>query len=106
MFGVNRGAHSRSSVWDNVQEKFKTFTQPLTKEYVEWLQELIVSPQVWIVKEVTDMQLPEGSDNADRYMLVAINIIKNSYKLHSTEKNVHYIEFQYSLSDNNLTQQF
>ena len=106
MFGVNRGAHSRSSVWDNVQEKFKTFTQPLTKEYVEWLQELIVSPQVWIVKEVTDMQLPDGSDNADRYMLVAINIIKNSYKLHSTEKNVHYIEFQYSLSDNNLTQQF
>ena len=52
------------------------------------------------------MQLPDGSDNADRYMLVAINIIKNSYKLHSTEKNVHYIEFQYSLSDNNLTQQF
>jgi hypothetical protein len=102
-FGTIRGQHANSSLLNSRKETFTTFSQPLVKKYSNWLEELIVSPQVWIVKDVTDWATKTSIANNNK-RLVAINIIKGSYKLHSTEKNTNFIEFKYNLSENDLTQ--
>jgi hypothetical protein len=57
-----------------------------------------------VVEDIKDYQ---GNKNLLFYNtkgLVAINILKGSYKLHNTEKGRHFIEFKYTLSENTTTQ--
>jgi hypothetical protein len=46
----------------------------------------------------------DDANNFYTTVLVAINIIKGSYKMHTTENGRHYIEFKYTLSENTLVQ--
>lgn len=101
-FDLKRGQHNTTNLWNSKKEIYSIFTQPLTKEYAIWLEELIMSPQVWVVKDIKDFQNSDGV--VDGKGLVAINILKGSYKTFSTEKNVHFIEFKYTLSENTITQ--
>jgi len=102
-FDVLRGQHSTTNLYNSRKQLFTTFSQPLTTEQANWLEELIVSPMVWVIREIKDY----ASGNKDFYGhvgLVAVNIIKGSFKLHTTERNVHFIEFKYTLSENTLVQ--
>ncbi len=106
-FGTKRGQHNMTNLWNNRKDTFSLFSQPLTKEFALWVEELIMSPQVWVVEDIVDHQaantlFPElpVTDTG----LVAVNILKGSYKLHTTEKNVNFIEFKYALSENTITQ--
>ena len=108
-FGIKKGQHNITNLWNSRKETFSIFSQPLTKEFALWVEELIVSPQVWIVKKTEDFL--DGSAGGCLFnigysdiQLVAINIDKGSYKLHTTEKNVSFVEFKYSLSENTLIQ--
>jgi len=105
-FGTIRGQHASSSLWNTKKEVYTMFTQPVTRKYAEWLEELVVSPQAWVCREVEGWQdyMIAGMSSANGKMLLAINIIKGSYKMYSTEKNLHYVEFKYTLSENSLTQ--
>lgn len=101
-FGLIRGQHNITNLWSTRKEMNTVFTQPVSKEYATWLEELIVSPQVWVVKDIKDY-----SGSATLYEnkgLVAINILKGSYNLHNTENGRHFIEFKYTLSENTTTQ--
>jgi hypothetical protein len=101
-FGVSLGEHSTTNLWTERKEKISVFSQPLRTDWAIWLEELVVSPQVWIEEEVehnySDLPWPRNRQ------LVPIIIDKGSFKIYSTEDNVHYIEFKYELSDNTLTQ--
>lgn len=99
-FDLLRGQHNNTNLWGSRKENYSIFSQPLTKEYAIWLEELIMSPQAWIVKDIKDFQ----NSNYSKKGLVAINILKGSYNTYSTEKNVHFIEFKYTLSENTITQ--
>lgn len=106
-FGVIRGQHNITNLWNDRKELTTLFSQPVSKEEAVWLDELIMSPQVWIIKDVKDFQ--EGDDGAFQMPyqekgLVAINILKGSYKLHNSEKGRHFLEFKYTLSENTITQ--
>jgi len=103
-FGRKVGEHNITNLWNSRKDTFTIFTQPLTKEYALWIEELIVSPQVWIIKKAKNYPVTATSNDNDGIQLVAINIDKGSYKLHTTEKNVNYVELKYSLSENTLIQ--
>ena len=103
-FGLLRGQHNITNLWNSRQELHSVFSQPVSKEYAMWLEELIVSPQVWVVKDIKGYQdIPGFSSPYLKKGLVAINILKGSYKLHNTEKGRHFIEFNYALSENTIT---
>ena len=102
-FGIMSGQHSVTNVWTDRQESYSVITQPLTKDVSEWIEELIVSPQVWIEvdqieNETIDFPWPSNKT------IIPIVIDTGSYSVYSTEDNVHFVEFKYSLSDNTLTQ--
>tara|TARA_R110000764_G_scaffold128843_1_gene216591 strand:- start:9882 stop:11231 length:1350 start_codon:yes stop_codon:yes gene_type:complete len=99
-FDLLRGQHNTTNLWSSRKETYSVFSQPVTKEYAIWLEELIMSPQAWIVKDIKDYQHNLFSGKG----LLAINILKGSYKTYSTEKNVHFVEFKYTLSENTITQ--
>ena len=106
-FGLKRGQHNMTNLWNDRKELTTIFSQPISKEYAIWLDELIMSPQVWIIKDIKDYQ--EGDNNLfnmpyQNKGLVAINILKGSYKLHNSENGRHFIEFKYTLSENTITQ--
>lgn len=101
-FGVSPGEHSTTNVWTQRTESFSVTTQPLTTEWVEWLEELVVSPQVWV--EVEQENINNDISYPKNKTLIPIVIDTGSYKVYSTEDNVHYVEFKYALSDNTLTQ--
>lgn len=110
--GQVRGKHSVKSLQNARKEIYKVFTQPVNKEYAVWLQELVSSPQVWICEEIEDFNR-EGAVGLESFLwtqggekLKAINIIKSSYKIHTTEKRINYLEFKYTLSENSLVQKF
>ena len=103
-FGILRGQHSRTNLWNKRKQVFSVFSQPLSKDEVDWLEELIVSPLVWITQNITDIDPDKSIANFNRSGLVAVNILKGSYKMHTTEKNRHYIEFKYTLSENTIVQ--
>tara|TARA_B100001094_G_scaffold226330_1_gene220746 strand:- start:10008 stop:11357 length:1350 start_codon:yes stop_codon:yes gene_type:complete len=102
------GEHNITNLWNSRKDTFTIFTQPLTKEYALWIEELIVSPEVWIIKKTDNFSsILTGTALDVEYndlQLVAINIDKGSYKLHTTEKNVNFVELKYSLSENTLIQ--
>ena len=101
-YGMLQGEHSTTNLYTERQESFSVFSQPLSRDWVEWLEELIVSPQAWIELE------QENTQGIIRYpfntRLVPIVIDKGSYKVYSTEDNMQFIEFKYKLSDSTLTQ--
>ena len=101
-FGLIPGEHSKTNVWTQRTEKFSVFSQPLTKRWAKWLEELIVSPQVWI--EVEQQNIGSDIVYPKNKQLVPVVIDTGSYKTYTTEDNTHYIEFKYQLSDNTLTQ--
>jgi hypothetical protein len=103
-FGLKRGQHNITNLWGNRKEMNTIFTQPVSTEYATWLEELIVSPQVWVVEDIKDYQGDPAMLFYNTKGLVAINILKGSYKLHNTEKGRHFIEFKYTLSENTTTQ--
>ena len=93
-----------TNLWGSRKDTFSVFTQKVTKEYAVWLEELISSPQVWVVEDIKDFQNTSPQLGYENKGLVAINIIKGSYKVFNTENNMHYIEFKYTLSENTITQ--
>jgi hypothetical protein len=101
-FGVKNGQHSTTNLWNDREDNFSVFSQPLTDTQAVWLEELIVSPEAWIVRRVDDSAEPVASENGN--VLVAIVIDKGSYQIYNTEDNVNYIEFKYKLSEHTLTQ--
>jgi hypothetical protein len=100
-FGTMVGQHSTTNLWNDRKDEFSVFSQAVTDEQAQWLEELIVSPQVWIIKP-TDSPYSVSTGYDEK--LVAIVIDKASYNIYNTEKNVSYIEFKYSLSEHTLTQ--
>ena len=102
-FGVVRGQHNTTNLWGTRNEVISVFSQPLSREQVKWIEEMIMSPQVWITIKVSDFVQDEGGELSDMG-LTAINIIKGSYKLYSTDRNRSFIEFKYKFSESTLTQ--
>ncbi len=96
------GEHSTTNLWNDRKDSFKVFSQPLTRDKAEWLEELIISPQVWIVENQDGIFEPNG--NGSDNILVAIVIDKGSYAIYNTEENVSYLEFNYYYSEPTLTQ--
>lgn len=103
-FDLLRGQHNMTNLWGSRKDTFSVFTQKVSKEYAVWLEELISSPQVWIVEDIKDFQNTSPQLGYENKGLVAINILKGSYKVFNTENNMHYIEFKYTLSENTITQ--
>lgn len=101
-FAIISGEHSTTNVWTKRTESFSVFSQPLTTEWVKWLEELIVSPQVWV--EIEQENLHSDIEFPKNKTLVPIVIDTGSYKTYSSENGTHFIEFKYKLSDNTLTQ--
>lgn len=103
-FDLIRGQHNVTNLWNSRKEMHTVFSQPLSKEYSIWLEELIMSPQVWLVEDIEGYQGDNNSFDFYSQGLVAVNIIKGSYKLYNTEKNTNFMEFKYTLSENTITQ--
>ena len=103
--GLLRGQHNITNLWNTRKEMHTVFSQPVSTQQADWLEELIVSPQVWIIKDIKDYYGNSSFLNpAPTKGLQAINIIKSTYKLHTTEKGVHFIEFKYTPSENTSIQ--
>tara|TARA_R110002074_G_scaffold49585_3_gene126498 strand:+ start:5384 stop:6730 length:1347 start_codon:yes stop_codon:yes gene_type:complete len=103
-FDLLRGQHNITNLWNSKKEIYSIFSQKVTKEYAIWLEELIISPQVWVIEDVKDYQNSNPSLGYENKGLVAVNILKGSFNVINTENNMHYIEFKYSLSENTITQ--
>ena len=99
-FAVMRGQHSSTNLWIDRKDSFSVLSQPVTKKEAIWLEELVTSPQVWVVVDVPKYGATHPNQQCG---LQAINIDKSSFNIYSTENNVHYIEFKYSLSENTQT---
>ena len=98
-FGTLVGQHSETNLWGDREDSFTVFSQALTDEQCFWLEELIVSPEVWVCENVDKTMRRTATTDA----LVAIVIDKASYQVFSTEKNVNYMEFKYHYSEPTLT---
>lgn len=99
-------SHCNTNLWTSRTESFTVTTQPLNKEWANWVEELIVSPQVWIEVEYDNIRDAEYAETYPRNnQLIPVLIDPGSYKIYSTEDNMHFVEFKYKLSDNTLTQQ-
>ena len=92
--GQGRGSHGRKTLWNEREDVHSVISQPLTREYTRWLEQLIASPQVW-VKRVLEQSDAETGNN----YLTPVNIEQGSYAVHNTEDNVNYVEFKYRLSN-------
>ena len=103
-FGIMRGQHNTTNLWGKRQEMITVFSQPLSREQVKWIEEMIMSPQVWITTKIEDFVTDLARNTYQNIGLTAINIIKGSYKLYSTDKNRSFIEFKYKFSESTLTQ--
>ena len=103
-FDLLRGQHNNTNLWNSKKEIFSIFSQKVTKQYAIWLEELIMSPQVWVVEDIKDFQNTNPGVGYDNKGLLAINILKGSFNVFNTENNMHYIEFKYKLSENTITQ--
>lgn len=107
-FGLIRGQHNNTNLWNSRKETFSVFSQPLSKEHAIYVEELISSPQAWIIRDIKDVFSTDDTINPDQPWakkgLVAINIIKGSFKIYNTEKSRSFVEFKYTLSENTITQ--
>jgi|TARA_R110002074_G_scaffold1973_3_gene11880 hypothetical protein len=100
----DRGSHSRKKLWTSREDIFSVITQPLTTEYATWLEELATSPQVWIQDDINWNQSKDNFNIFNQKFLRPIIINSESYTIHNTEDNVHYIEFKYRFSNEITTQ--
>ncbi len=105
----NASAPGLSNLQNKRTDTYKIISQPLTKRWTEWLQELITSPMVWVEDFVEGMEVMTNTgqqlvtqDNAEELgtfiwpsKLNPIIIDKASYNVYNTEDNVHYMEFKY-----------
>ena len=107
-FGVWKGQHSTMSLWTDRTDEFSVTTQPLVKEQAVWLEELVTSPEVWIVHEGIDMYnnrvSPYGMDSNQPKRLVPVMITPGSYEVYSTKDQIYYMKFSYTLSEKITTQ--
>lgn len=107
-FDTITGQHSTQRLWNKKVDSFSVFSQAVSPETADWLTELIVSPQVWIIEQQVGGfgngpgMIPPLESYGTR--LTPINIDAGSYKVHNTERRANYIEFKYKLSNNNLVQ--
>ena len=102
-FDLLRGQHNNTNLWNSKKEIFSIFSQKVTKQYAIWLEELIMSPQVWVVEDIKDFQNTNPGVGYDNKGLLAVNILKGSFNVFNTENNMHYIEFKYKLSEKTIT---
>ncbi len=100
-FGVIKGQHAATNLWNDRTDSFTVFSQPVTKKEAIWLDELVTSPQVWVSKKLDGKYNP--SRNGFDYVLQPVIIDKASYKTYSTEDNVNFLEFKYTLSEKTST---
>ena len=120
-FNRMKPAHQNQNLQTSRKDEYSVFSQPLTTDWAEWLQELITSPMVWIDEfrygTETNIFNPNNStlitpDNVVEVAkphlhpthLVPIIIDKSSFDIYTTEDNVHYIEFKYVKSNEITTQ--
>ena len=96
-FDVLRGQHSTTNLWIDRNDTFSVFSQPVTTKEAIWLEELVSSPQVWVVRDIAKYGITNPVQQSG---LQAIIIDKSSFNIYSTEDNVHYLEFKYALSEN------
>jgi hypothetical protein len=94
-----RGFHVEQKLWNKRRDTYKVITQPLTIEKAEWIEELVSSPKVWVQEKIKDA---EGS-YGDNYLRPII-INDSDFQIHTTEDNIHFIEFSYTLSNPISTQ--
>ena len=73
-----------------------------------WLEELVTSPEVWVVHEGIDMyndRIAAGNETSKQpKRLVPVMIIPGSYEVYNTKDNIYYMKFQYTLSEPITTQ--
>lgn len=103
-FDLLRGQHNNTNLWNSKKEIFSIFSQKVTKEYAIWLEELITSPQVWVIEDIKDFQNTNPGIGYENKGLVAVNILKGSFNVFNTENNMHFVEFKYQLSENTIIQ--
>ena len=96
-----RGYHGRKQLWTTREDIFKVFSQPLVKKECDWIQQLITSPQVWVQRELKNI---DSSSRSNKSFLQPILIDKGSYAVHNTDDNVSFIEFKYRYSNPITTQ--
>lgn len=112
-FKTSPSFHGLNNLQNTRVDSYKVTTQPLTKKWAEWLQELATSPMVWVDEflEGTEIDIMPGGgvethlvtrDNAETLgpfvwpnRLTPVIIDKSSYNVYNTEDNVHYMEFKY-----------
>tara|TARA_B110000285_G_scaffold223698_1_gene279550 strand:- start:1025 stop:2401 length:1377 start_codon:yes stop_codon:yes gene_type:complete len=94
-----RGLHVEQKLWNNRKDTYKVITQPLSTEEAEWIQELVSSPKVWVQEKMKDNESSLG----DNYLRPII-INNSDFQIHTTEDNIHFIEFSYTLSNPVSTQ--
>lgn len=107
-FGVWKGQHSTTSLWSQRTDEFSVTTQPLNKEQAIWLEELVTSPEVWVIHEGIDMynNTPGAMSGTSLQpkRLVPVIISPGSYEVYSTKEKVYYMKFSYTLSEPITTQ--
>ena len=97
-----RGIHGRKNLWTTREDNYSVISQPINNRHATWLQQLIVSPQVWVQME---RRYVESANRGEKFnYLHPIIIDKGSYKVYNTDDNVNYVEFKYHLSNPKTTQ--
>ena len=96
-------AHSGQMLWTEREDEWSVFSQPLTTEKADWLADLVVSPKVWIEERLISAQYA-GVPGQNQNIRIPVIIKTGSYKLHTTEDNVHYMEYKYKKSQPRTTQ--
>ena len=75
-------------------------TQALSQEKALWIEELVSSPQVWVVTEGEDLYNSNNPLNSNSHRLIPIIIDSSSYEVIKTDEKLHYMTFKYTLSEN------
>ena len=99
-FGISSGEHSTNKLWGNRVDEFSVMTQALSQEKALWLEELVSSPQVWVVTEGEDLYNSNNPLNSNSHRLIPIIIDSSSYEVIKTDEKLHYMTFKYTLSEN------
>ncbi len=93
-----RGVAGKTELWTKREDEFTVISQPLNEITAKWIEELIVSPQVWLEIEMKEAPVRYKSQ------IVSVNIVPGSYQTFNSEDNMHFIELKYTLA-NERTQQ-
>lgn len=94
-----RGLQGNTELWTKRQDEYTVLSQPLNKITAIWLEELVVSTQVWMEAYIRD-----GSNRTRESELISVNIVPGSYSTYNSEDNMHFVEIKFTLA-NARTQQ-